>query len=126
MINNLTIDNFHKLHNEREILKSKIEEIQSRLVHFQIELSKSDLIYSMLESIYKPKIAIQEVNNPKMGHRYIGKVRILSPNGKTAKILGFSVGRVDKFKGLEDPELLKIARKKGEEAIRKNFPKYFS
>lgn len=124
--NELNLNTYYNLLSQREELKSKIVNIQSQLVELQLELSQSDLKFNFLDSIYNPKVSIQEVNNKKMGHRYLGRVRVLEPNGKNGKVIGFSVGRVDKFKGIEDRKLKELAKEKAIEAIKKNFPTYFS
>jgi hypothetical protein len=80
----------------------------------------------MLDSIFNPKVTVQEVNNPNMGHRFIGKVKILEPDGKTVKVIGFSVGRADQYKGIKDPKLIKDANKKAIEKIKSNYPIYFT
>jgi hypothetical protein len=61
-----------------------------------------------------------------MGHRYLGKVRVYEPDGKTSKILGFSIGRVDQFKSIGDPNLKKLAFDKAMERIKSTYPNYFS
>ena len=66
----LNFQKYMELKVQREFLKTKIAELQ-------LELSQSELVFNMLDSIYNPKVSIQEVKNPVMGHRFIGKVRVL-------------------------------------------------
>jgi hypothetical protein len=124
--NELNYNTYMTLLTKREELKANIGHLQSMLVDLQLELSQSDLKFNFLDSIYNPKVSIQEVNNEKMGHRYLGRVRVLDPNGKSGIVLGFSVGRVDHFKGIDDPKLIKLARDKAVEVIQKKYSIYFS
>jgi hypothetical protein len=114
----LKFQKYMELKVQREFLKTKISELQ-------LELSQSELVFNMLDSIYNPKVSIQEVKNPVMGHRFIGKVRVLEPNGK-GKIHGFSIARADKFKGIDDPKLIELAKNRAMERIKISYPHYFS
>lgn len=116
---NLNRETFLKLVNEREEIKSKI-------ANLQFQLSQSEMIFNLLDSVFNPKVSIQEVNNPNMGHRFLGKVKVLEPDGKTPKIIGFSIGRADQYKGIKDPKLIKEANKKASEKIKSLYPNYFS
>ena len=100
-------------------------EIKKVVVKFQLELAESETIFNMLDSIFDPKVAITVVDNAKMGHRYLGKIKVVEPDGKY-KIIGFSIGRVDKYNGKDDIELEKDAKLKALSRIRALYPMYFS
>jgi hypothetical protein len=115
-----SLDNiaYTRLSMERELIKVKIQKLQ-------LELSETETIFNLLDSIHNPKVYIQEVKSKSMGHRYIAKCRFLEPDGKTIKVIGFSVGAVDKYKGIDDENLINDAKVKATNKIRELYPIYF-
>jgi len=106
-------------------LKEHRAQVADEINKLQLDLFQSEGVFNVLDSIFNPKVSIQEVNNPRMGHRFLGKCRVIELDGKS-RILGFSVGKADNYKGKDDPKLMKDALNKAKERIRKVYPNYFT
>lgn len=107
------------------ILKAQREEIKRQIDNLTAKLWETDMRFSFLEALFDPKINIIEVNNESMGHRYIGRMRV--KDGLTGKlhILTVSIANAAKYSGKNDPELVKIAKEKAVELLKKKFPDVF-
>jgi hypothetical protein len=74
-----------------------------------------------LRSVFLPNITINEVRNRQYGMMYIGKFRFyLDPK---PQLITIYIGKSDRFTGMSDPNLLKVASEKAFIAVSKALEK---
>lgn len=106
--NNLNFE----VHKMEEMLKPMLDELENKKM-------KRDTF----AVIFNPNIVISEVNTPSMGHSYLGKIRIPSNsvynNTDKPRFLNFSLGKVNKYSGKDDPSLIKLSKEKANDVIKR-------
>jgi hypothetical protein len=105
-------------------LKAKRDEITTQISALRNALHATDDRFRTLEEIYNPHINIVEVNNKTMGHRFIGRYVIENLVGERNRFT-VSIGKVEDFKGKDDPRIMEIAREKVVEQLQKKYPHAF-
>jgi hypothetical protein len=88
------------------------------------------------DTFFIPKVSITEVNNPNMGHIYLGKIRVpvnfastkIKDNGKPIpNVLTFVVCKYAEYPGEEFKEKrTEVATIKAMERLKKNYPERFN
>ena len=115
--------------NEFATLDFEVKKLEEMLKPFLSELETKRKQRDLLALVFNPHIVISEVNTPSMGHSYLGKVRIPSRtiynNGVKPLFLNFSLGKVEKYTGKNDPILVDLAKQKAEDVIKRKIFKLF-
>ena|SRR6056300_417889 len=106
-------------------LKAQREEIKSQIDMLTTKLWDTESRFELLESIFDPKIRIMEVNNQSMGHRYIGRLRLNKYVKEKPIWMTVSLPNASEYKGKDDPELMKFAKEKAREKIKRLYPELF-
>lgn len=110
---------------EYENTNKEHKRLLKEITQLKEKISKIEPRFKLLDSIYNPKITIIEVNNKSMGHRYTGKFRIISEFAEKKELV-ISMGKVENFKGKDDPKLLELAKQKALEKIKQKFSYIFT
>ena len=105
-------------------LKAKREEIQSQIEILMTSLKSSDDRFRLLSSIYDPKINIIEANNKSMGHRYIGRFTVVDMFQRPHRYT-ISICKASEFEDKSDERLMKLAKQKALELLKKKHPELF-
>lgn len=107
--------------NEYEKLDFEVKKLEEMLQPMLSELEMKKNRRNTLALVFNPNIGISEVNTPSMGHSYLGKVRIpartIYNTGDKPIFLNFSLGKVQKYKGKNDPALLELSKIKAQDVI---------
>ena len=111
-------------HSEYLTLKARRDEITTQISALRTSLHATDERFKTLEAIYNPHINVVEVNNKTMGHRYIGRYIIENIEGERHRFT-ISIGKVEDFKGKDDPRIMEVAREKVIEQLKKRYPHAF-
>lgn len=108
---------------EFQKLEFEVKKLEEMLNPMLSELEIKKKRRDTLAIVFNPNIVISEVNTPSMGHSYLGKVRIPAHseynNGDKPKFLNFSLGKVVKYTGKDDPELIKLSKEKAADVIKR-------
>ena len=115
LLNNLNEKGFLKLKEDREILMKEIK-------HLQEILSQFDLAYPFLSSIFEPEVTITYNQHR---DQYIGSFQIEHPNFDKPIFESILIGESQRYKGIEDPQLLVDGRELALIEIQKLFPDMF-
>jgi len=119
----LIYKNYEFLHNQKKLLEEKRDKLKRDLENIERDLVFINDDYKIVESVFKPHIIIKEVNNPSMGHVYIGEFHVLlEPNSQLCTIC---IGDCQDFKDINDPKLLEVAHKGAIDFIKSEFPDWF-
>ena len=97
----------------------------TKIQDFQNELVKLREQQKRLRSYVDPHITINEIKykNPD-GKRYIGKFRLYLNEDKP-KLVTISIGSIKNFKGIDDPEIMTVAKEKARDYIKRKFPEVY-
>jgi hypothetical protein len=113
LLNNLNEKGYNQLKKDRDILIQQIEELNSILSQF-------DLAYPFLTSIFEPEVKIKDHQ-----FRYTGGFKIQHPNFEKPQLYQFTIGSLNKYKGLDDPKLIEEADLLARKKIKELFPEMF-
>lgn len=115
LLNNLNEKGYNQLKKDRDILIKQIEELNSILSQF-------DLGFPFLSSIFEPEITI---NYNQYRDVYVGSFQIEHPNFDKPILESVLIGDSQRYKGIEDPQLLVDGRAMARLEIQKLFPEMF-
>jgi hypothetical protein len=125
---NLNQQGFLTIKNDRQKINDKINDLYNEIKILQLEIEELDKMkyefdyaYERLKDFYEPKVTIKKIKFFD-GEYYQGKVTIEYPQKKDLKV---KLGNINKFKGIDDPNLILLAEKEMKELIKKEFPIYF-
>ncbi len=113
----LNDEGYQTLKKDREIVINKIKELEMVLNHLEPA-------YQQLHPFYEPKIDIS-IAESRGKEMYIGKSLIVTPDNVIRKEVTFDIDFVDKYKSIDDKQLLEDAKKEAREFLSKQFPTYF-
>lgn len=97
--------------------------LEREKLRIEIEIKELEEKLKIAKGAFEPHITITEVNNKRMGHRFIGKFRVYFEN--KPRMMTISIGKFSDFEGIEDPELLIMANEKAKAVVRNKFPDWF-
>jgi hypothetical protein len=115
LLNNLNEAGFKKLKEDREVLLKEINHLQSILSQF-------DLAYPFLSSIFEPEVKIKY---DKSKDSYSGYFKLKHPNFDKPIFESFRLGDSNRYKGIEDPQLIIDGKMRARKKIQKLFPEMF-
>jgi hypothetical protein len=110
---NLSREGFLILKKDRQEIKNQIDELNSVLYEF-------DYVYPFLESIYEPKVNVEERNGV-----YYGSFPIHYPTLDEAVIEEFEIGKVSDFNAVGQPSHIEEANNKMTSILQTKFPLHF-
>jgi len=114
LLTDLTETGYLQIKKDRELLVEKMNGLQ-------VLIDEIDLALPFLHSIYEPEFKI--ARDERVGF-YLAKTTIPFNKGGKLRIV-VKVGTIDRYKMLDDPALIRDAKKKIEEKIKQEFPLHF-
>ena len=113
----LNEEGYQTLKKDREVVKNKIRELELVLNHLEPA-------YKQLQPFYEPyvTISIRKVRGKDM---YFGNSKIVSPDNVIRDIINFRIDFVDKYKDINDEQLLEDTKRLARKQLNKLYPSYF-
>ena len=114
LLTDLTETGYLQIKKDRELLVEKMNGLQ-------VLIDEIDLALPFLQSIYEPVFKISKYD--RIGF-YLARTTIPFNNGEKLRIV-VKVGTIDRYKMLDDPALIRDAKRKIVEKIKQEFPLHF-
>jgi hypothetical protein len=107
-----------------KMLIEKKKSFEKYISNIQKELDALNRHISDIKWLFSPHVSISKISSNTQKDRYIGKFMVYQDNGKSKQV-SISLGSVDKYKGVDDPDLLKHSVEKATKYLRNKYPEKY-
>jgi hypothetical protein len=107
------------------VLKETRTKLETQSSELNAQLHSINTIIKQYEGFLSPNVSIAKIKDPSGRERYIGKFKVILPDGKS-KYITINIDSASTYTGKDDPLLIKVAREKATEKFYQLNPNYLA
>ena len=115
---------YRMLIEKKKSFVEKKKSFEKDISNIQKELDTLNRHIVDIKWLVSPHVSISKISSNSQKDRYIGKFMVYLENGKSKQV-SISLGSVDKYIGLDDPDLLKHSVEKATEYLKNKYPEKY-
>lgn len=114
-----------KIFEQYRILIEKKKSFEKDISNIQKELDTLNRHIVDIKWLVSPHVSISKISSKTQKDRYIGKFMVYQDNGKSKQV-SVSLGSVDTYNGIDDPDLLKNSVEKATQYLKNKYPEKYT